>query len=124
MRSHGVPGYPDPQVSSSAGQIHVRLSPGSTNPNSPAFHAADQACHQLLPGGGAPGAESAQQHAQGVMFADCMRSHGVPSFPDPDRGGAFDLPSEVNPKAPQFGRAVQACKQLRPNSFLINQGLE
>jgi hypothetical protein len=125
MRAHGVPGYPDPQVSSSAGQVHVRISPGSANPNSPAFQSADHACHQLLPNGGSPsagGADSAQQHAQGVAFADCMRSHGVPTFPDPDHDGAFDLPSEVNPQAPHFGRAVQACKRLEPSSLVINQG--
>jgi hypothetical protein len=51
-----------------------------------------------------------------------MRSHRVATFPDPDRDGAFDLPSEVNPKAPRFESALQACMRLKPSSLLINQG--
>jgi len=125
MRSHGLLDYPDPQISSSGGQVHVKISPGSLNPNSPAFKSADEACHKLLPNGGAPGAtdaNSAQEQAQGLKFAVCMRSHGVPNFPDPDHDGAFDLPSGINPPTPQFQRAVQACMKARPSSLAINQG--
>jgi hypothetical protein len=39
-----------------------------------------------------------------------MRSHGVPSFPDPRAG----RPSGVNPQSPAFGAALQACHQLNP----------
>lgn len=28
--------------------------------------------------------------AQGLAFARCMRSHGIPNWPDPDHNGAFD----------------------------------
>ncbi len=51
MRSHGVPDYPDPQVSSSGNHVQVTISPGSADPNSPAFKSADHACHNLLPNG-------------------------------------------------------------------------
>lgn len=125
MRSHGLPDYPDPQISSSGGQVHVKISPGSLNPNSPAFKTATKACHELVPNGGAPGAaaaNSAQDQAQGLKFAVCMRSHGVPKFPDPDHDGAFDLPSGINPQAPQFQRAMQACNKVHPSSLTINQG--
>jgi hypothetical protein len=125
MRSHGEPEYPDPRVSSSGGQVHVRISPGAANPDSPAFKSADHACHQLLPYGGSPsatGANQAQEHAQALRFADCMRSHGVPDFPDPDHDGAFPLRSGVNQQAPQFHRAVSACASARPSNFLMTQG--
>jgi hypothetical protein len=125
MRSHGLPDYPDPQISSSGGQVHVKISPASLNPNSPAFKSADEACHELLPNGGAPGAagaNSAQEQAQGLKFAVCMRSHGVPNFPDPDHDGAFNLTSGINPQAPRFQRAVQACMNVHPSSLTINQG--
>jgi len=125
MRSHGLPGYPDPQISNSGVQVRVRISPGSLNPNSPAFKTATQACHKLLPNGGAPraaGANGAQEQAQGLKFAVCMRSHGVPSFPDPDHDGAFNLPSAINQQAPQFQSAMQACIKARPSSLTINQG--
>ncbi len=124
MRSHGLPDYPDPQISSSGGQVQVKISPGSLNPNSPAFKSADKACHELLPNGGAPGAagaNSAQERAQRLKFAVCMRSLGVPNFPDPDHDGAFDLPSGINLQAPQFQRAMQACTKARPTSLTINQ---
>jgi hypothetical protein len=122
MRSHGVPNYPDPTISSSGGQVQMRISPGTANPNSPAFKSADSACHHLLPGGGVPkGLTSAQAKVQEVKFADCMRAHGVPNFPDPSHDGAFDLPPGLNPQAPQFSQAQQACKSVQPSSLSINQ---
>jgi hypothetical protein len=122
MRSHGVPGYPDPQISSSAGSLSVGISPGSANPDSPAFKSADRACHHLLPNGGVQGGaggSSAQQQAQDVVFADCMRSHGVPSFPDPDHDGAFTLPATINEQAPAFLGAMNACQKVQPSSLSI-----
>lgn len=122
MRSHGLAGYPDPLVSGSDGHVQVNISPGSLNPNSPAFKSADRTCHHLLPNGGAPaGAGSAQHQAQDVLFADCMRSHRVPSFPDPDHDGAFTLPATINEQAPAFLRATHACQKAQPRSLSINQ---
>jgi len=125
MRSHGVPDYPDPQVSSSGNRVQVTISPGGADPNSPAFKSADHACHNLLPNGGAPagaGANGAQQQAQDVLFADCMRTHGVPNFPDPDHDGAITLPSGVDQQAPQFQHAMQACSKVEPSSLsILNQ---
>lgn len=119
MRAHGVPSYPDPQLTNSGG---VKISPGTTNPNSPAFKSADAACRRLLPDAGAPaGGASAREKAQEVKFADCMRAHGVPSFPDPDHDGAFTLPPGVTPQTPAFSGAMDACKSVRPDSLMLNQ---
>ncbi len=120
MRSRGVPGYPDPQVSSSGNSVQVHISPGTANPASPAFKSADHACHDLLPNGGKP-AIGARDRAQDLPFADCMRSHGVPSFPDVDRDGAFTLPSTIDQQAPQFQHAMKACVNTEPSSLSINQ---
>lgn len=50
MRSHGVPGFPDPVFSGNGARLQV--SPGSgVNPAAPAFKAAQKACGQPLPGG-------------------------------------------------------------------------
>ncbi len=123
MRSHGVPDYPDPQVSSSGSHVQVKISPGSADPNSPAFKSGEHACHILLPNGGKPanGAQGAQGQAQNLTFADCMRSHGAPNFPDADRDGAFTLPSTINQQAPQFAHALEACMNVQPSSLSINQ---
>jgi hypothetical protein len=79
-------------------------------------------------GGGSPGAASgtsstttATTSAQNgaLAFARCLRSHGLPNWPDPTAGGAFD-----KSKLRQTGysvsqvRAVEdgPCKHLQPAS--------
>jgi hypothetical protein len=124
MRSHGVGGYPDPVVSSSGNSVKVTMSPGSANPDSPAFRSADRACHHLLSNGGeqgGAGGSSAQQQAQDVKFAECMRSHGVPGFPDPDHDGVFTLPATIHEQAPAFLRATGLCQKVHPTSLSIDQ---
>ncbi len=123
MRSHGLAGYPDPQISGSANRVQVTISPGILNPEAPAFKTADGACHRLLPNGGTPPSSSSQEQRQGLLFADCMRSHGVPAFPDADRDGTFTLPSTMNQQAPQFKRATTTCTHAEPSSLsILNQG--
>ena len=46
---------------------------------------------------------------QALKYADCMRAHRVPNFPDPGSGGA--LP---NPALPAFRAAEKACAKLQP----------
>ncbi len=119
MRSRGVAGYPDPKVAGSGNGVQVTISPGTANPNSPAFRAADRACHHLMPDLVSTSASSGQNQQQDLQFADCMRSHGVPGFPDADRDGAFTLPSTMNQQGPQFERATTACAHAEPNSLSI-----
>jgi hypothetical protein len=120
MRSHGLSGYPDPQVSQSAGHGTVGISPGGLDPNSPAFMSATRACGHLLPGdGSSSSASSPAEQAQDLRFASCMRTHGVPDFPDPGRDGAFTLPAGVDQQAPQFQRATKACTYVEPSSLAI-----
>ena len=114
MRAHGVTNFPDP--TSNGLQI-----PASINARSPAFQAAQQACKQYLPNGGAPPATNPSERAAALAFARCMRTHGVPNFPDPAftpsrapsilvvRGMVFDFGSSLDPKAPAFQHASRAC---------------
>jgi hypothetical protein len=48
MRSHGLPGMADPVVSATGVSVQI---PAGIKPNSPVFHAAQQACQKLVPGG-------------------------------------------------------------------------
>ena len=121
MRAHGVPNFPDPTP---GGGIQFSASLG-INPFSPAFKAAQHACHGLLPGGLAPGKASAQQKARVLALARCMRAHGVMGFPDPVNsppaspagfsaifglpGALIEIPSTIDVKAPAFRRAAAAC---------------
>jgi hypothetical protein len=53
---------------------------------------------------------------QAIKYADCMRAHGVPDFPDLNANGSVTLPSSINPQAPAFQAAQQTCASLRPNA--------
>ena len=86
----------------------------------PHFKSAQQACKKLLPGGG-PGGEGNHQitpseQAQYLKAAACIRSHGVPNFPDPTfSGGGVHIEHQgLNESSPAFKAAVQACESLIP----------
>jgi hypothetical protein len=113
MRSHGVTGFPDPQRN---GGLLLQAGPGTAiDPRSPAFQSAQQACRHLLPKGGNPGPLSASQRSAALKFSQCMRSHGVPNFPDPtftSNGGAqlqASKSSGIDFQSPAFQTAQQAC---------------
>src|SRR5689334_4039587 len=54
-----------------------------------------------------------------VAYAQCMRAHGLPNFPDPGADGAITVTggpdSGLNPDSAQFKAAQQACGSLQPN---------
>jgi hypothetical protein len=116
MRSHGVPDFPDP----TGGRLLLQSkkgSSGSLHPDSPQFKAASQACKSLSPAGlGSGQTVSPQVQAQALKFARCMRSHGVPSFPDPSfTGGGIRIQAPgTNLSSPAFKRAQQECGSLLP----------
>jgi hypothetical protein len=71
------------------------------------------------PSGTATGAANATagHQTRDIEFSDCMRSHGVPNFPDPTANG-LQLPQGINARSPAFQSAQQACKQFLPNKGL------
>jgi hypothetical protein len=113
MRRHGVTNFPDSDGS------RIRLSP-TIDQRSQAFQAAARACRGLAPTPDPP-AQRAQQQAQLLAFARCMRSHGVPNFPDPTADGQLNLGRishgrrvGVDSNTPQFRSAQHACQRLAP----------
>jgi hypothetical protein len=78
MRSHGALGFPDP---TSQGTITVT----QALLNDPQVKSAAPSCRNLLPRGAVqlPAALQRQLETQALRYAACMRSHGVPNFPDP-----------------------------------------
>jgi hypothetical protein len=119
MRAHGVSNFPDPSGPSAGPQF----SGSGINTQSPAFESAQNACQRLMPGGIAnPG--SPTQIKQGVKLAECMRSHGLKSFPDPGTSmpsapapntaivggpdGFFTLSASII-KSPAFKHAAATC---------------
>lgn len=66
--------------------------------------------------GGGGGVSLTMKGTNATKFASCMRSHGVPNFPDPDSGGSVSIgpSSGINPNSPKFQAAQQACEKLMP----------
>lgn len=121
MRSHGVPHFPDPGANGS-----IELTPSSgLDLQSPSSQRAQEACQHLMPGPKTPPKMTASAHTAALRFSKCMRSHGVPSFPDPVpvgsappageltlvlRGMMFEpSASGVTPRSPTFRQAGVAC---------------
>ncbi|HEY4452422.1 MAG TPA: hypothetical protein VGN13_12610 [Solirubrobacteraceae bacterium] len=119
MRSHGVPGFPEP----TEGRPLIRVGgPGAANPKSAQFQAAQKTCEKLLPNGGAPSpAVQAKLQEGALKFSRCMRTHGVPGFPDPSTStGGVELrikssgAGKIDPSSPQFKAAQTACQSDLP----------
>ena len=71
---------------------------------------------QADPGGGGAFKIVGASYTQELRFANCMRRHGQPDFPDPSSNGggvSFSLRG-VDPNSPQFQRAENACRELSP----------
>jgi hypothetical protein len=119
MRSNGVPNFPDLPPNgkiSDAQQLGVS---GSQ------LQAAQDACQHLFPAGANdqfPPAEVQLLLPGMLRFSQCMRSNGVPKFPDPttDPEGRPVFPvssagiSIQEKHSPQFNTAMQECEHLLP----------
>jgi hypothetical protein len=125
VRSHGVPNFPDPQAGASnakfpgAHQLRVSSSQLST---------AENACQRLLPAGlddQFPPSEVPLLLRGMLPFSSCMRSHGVPNFPDPavDSEGRPIFPLSTHgislaySHSQQFSAAVAKCQNLAPRQL-------
>ena len=131
MRAHGVPNFPDP---ASGGAIpkgdaqHFGVSAAQ-------LQAAQRACEQLIPAAGTLDQQTQQCFQAGDCpqvvvqqvlaaqrgFAECMRSHGLPKFPDPviDSEGrpvfAWSISKTgMDPHSPQYMAKADECQRLAP----------
>lgn len=90
--------------------------------------------------GGSPGSHVAQlststtrssppsrgsTHDQALAYAHCIRSHGVPLWPDPESSGSFDksklTPHQLGVSSSQIGTAEKACRSLVPTYSATQQ---
>jgi len=111
MRSHGEPGFPDPD---SKGNF---LNLGPVNIHSPQYLSASKACGHLLPSYQVTPAQRQQELSSALKYSACMRSHGVPSFPDPVElaNGNIELRLGAgHGSSPQQQAAEQACRKFLP----------
>jgi hypothetical protein len=56
--------------------------------------------------------------SQEVAYSNCVRSHGVPNFPDPPSSGKFVIPSaqQLGVSSSQLQSAENACQSQQPNT--------
>ena len=115
MRSDGVTDFPDPNSKGQFGTISAQTE------DNPHFSTGYSACKHLLPAGGENKIQ--QNLVQLLQFAQCMRSHGVPNYPDPNPNAYSSISNTkinslhqagVNPNSPQVVAAVQTCERSTP----------
>ncbi|MGH9125127.1 MAG: hypothetical protein ACRDZ8_10435 [Acidimicrobiales bacterium] len=113
IRSHGVANFPDP-VQTPSGGYGYRTA--GIDPNSAAFQGALQACKSLPSPWNSTGQQlsSAQQQAW-LNWAQCVRAHGLPDFPDPTFSGSEVHDSGVGSSSPQLQQAMDGCKSQMPS---------
>ncbi len=59
---------------------------------------------------------SPTDYSEDVAYAQCMRAHGLPNFPDPNAQGDFLIsPKVANPRSTTFQHANAVCQHLEPN---------
>jgi hypothetical protein len=51
---------------------------------------------------------------QALAYSECMRTHGVPDFPDPDANGLIVIQSTDPGNSGQMQAANDACQYLQP----------
>lgn len=113
MRTHGVSDFPDPGPSGDL-TIDGVANGSSIDTNSTAFQQAISACRQLEPAGFTGRPRTAQQQEAALKFAQCVRAHGVPDFPDPAEGqpliDTYRIPSSNTPAGMSaLNAATQKC---------------
>jgi hypothetical protein len=116
MRSHGVPDYPGPTGS---GQLPKITSGQQVGVSGARLNAAQGACQRLWPYQAPTQAQQRRQLTADLKFARCMRSHGLPDFPDPTAGPdgpvfVFSASSGIDPHSPQILAKAHACQHVLP----------
>jgi hypothetical protein len=108
MRANGVPDFPDP------GPDGRFREPSHERQNDPAFVAATEACRALAPGGQHENTSDPAYVDETRQYAQCVRAHGVPDFPDPGPDGRIRGPSHERQNDPKFVAANEACRSKLP----------
>jgi len=118
IRNQGVSDFPDPPPSQAAPSGFKSIRACEARPQQPDV----QDCHPDVPLIGtrreAATPPAGANITEELRWARCTRSHGVPSFPDPNRQRAFDSSSKFDPHPrfrpparPANRRADRACSR-------------
>jgi hypothetical protein len=68
---------------------------------------------------------SPSTYDRALAYANCVRTHGVPLWPDPDSSGRFDksklTPRQLGVSSSKAGAAAHACRTLLPTYSAAQQ---
>jgi hypothetical protein len=121
LRHNGYPNAPDPVVDE-RGNVGLpsgndaNLPSKSDGPPAACQHEAAN-LPQTDAGHNGP---TAEDRRLGLQLANCMRSHGVPNWPDPDPDGRWNLPASLQDKS-TWAAAMPACGQFLPSGKLYGR---
>jgi hypothetical protein len=123
MRSQSVPNFPDPQPRATNAKFPDAQQLGVSSSR---YQAAENTCEHLLPSGvnnQFPPAEVPLILSGMREFSQCMRSHGVPNWPDPTTNSSgqvgFNLVgiNALNSDSPQVNATRNECSHLLPHQL-------
>jgi hypothetical protein len=121
MRSHGVPKYPDPSSGNQLANGLPKVSVQQLGVSTSQYQAAQSACAHLLPNGGQQSQTQSQQDLAAMRrYAQCMRAHGVPTWPDPTydptAGWGFNLVNVhgFDPNSTAIDNKMNICNRGLP----------
>ena len=113
-RQHGMPGLQDPRIDDRTGKA---IFPSGLNVPPETRWACQRLYDRLVPSGGDHPTPTAAQLAALVQFARCMRSHGIPDWPDPRPDGTFVPDARIaNSLKSAFRGQLTACDHLNPDT--------
>lgn len=123
MRTHGVQNYPGP---SSDGQLPKVASGSQVGVSDTTLHSAAAACASLWPNQAPAQSQQQSELTYALKFAQCMRSHGVPTWPDPITNAnsgrvEFVLSTSkdgFDPNSSAINAKVNSCEHGIPASML------
>jgi hypothetical protein len=113
MRSHGVPDFPILKQGPDGSLVHP-VSPPAGMLTSPGYDAAFRACLKLAVTSGNNTARYRATARKGLEQAECMRAHGIITYPSPGTiGGGIHSPDAtaigLDTHTLQFQAAGTAC---------------
>jgi hypothetical protein len=114
MHSHGDPNQVDPSIDSD-GDIEITMTNVTAETSSQAHDSSGPCGHYLTAAsnalrGGRP-APKAPSLASQLKYAECMRAHGVPKYPDPNGSTEGPYIGNLDPTSPVFVNADNLCSK-------------
>jgi hypothetical protein len=100
--------------------------PSSGTPSSPAAVGSPATSGAAADSGTSAATAGSSGYQKAVAYANCMRQHGVPNFPDPLSNGSFTLTPAVTGGtngqfSSQYQAALSACESIEPSGTLSAQ---